>query len=94
MTKFATCVVAPLLSSTITYLTRLCLTMKELAHRGYICPSCRSKYTMFDADRLFDPFRNGFFCEVCGMEVVDNNQEDDDTEGNGACFCTFTGSIT
>lgn len=63
--------------------------MKELADRGYICPSCRAKYTMFDADRLFDPFRIGFFCEACGAEVVDNNQEDDDTEANGMCSRTL-----
>lgn len=36
---------------------------------------------MFDADRLFDPYRNGFFCENCSAEVADNSQEEDEGDG-------------
>jgi predicted amidophosphoribosyltransferase len=87
MTKSETCVLTHRLLPT-TSLTWLS-TMKELADRGYICPSCRAKYTMFDADRLFDPFRTGFFCEACGTEVVDNSQEEEDAESNGMCSRTL-----
>jgi hypothetical protein len=87
MIKFGMCVVTCLLLPVTSLSRSFCSCTKELADRGYICSSCRTKYTMFDADRLFDPFRNGFFCEACGAEVVDNNQEDDDAEGSGMCFC-------
>lgn len=42
---------------------------------------------MFDADRLFDPYRNGFFCENCANEVTDNSQDEGDADGSGTLVC-------
>ncbi|KAK4056875.1 hypothetical protein OIO90_002125 [Microbotryomycetes sp. JL221] len=48
----------------------------ELDAQGFVCPQCKKRFTHLDAGILQDPFRNfGLFCDVCGAEVIDNENE-------------------
>ncbi|CEL57934.1 Transcription initiation factor IIE subunit alpha OS=Schizosaccharomyces pombe (strain 972 / ATCC 24843) GN=tfa1 PE=1 SV=3 [Rhizoctonia solani AG-1 IB] len=44
----------------------------ELNNKGYICTQCQKTYTPLDVDRLFDPMRNAFVCDICQGELTDN----------------------
>ncbi|CAE6429259.1 unnamed protein product [Rhizoctonia solani] len=44
----------------------------ELNNKGYICTQCQKTYTPLDADRLFDPMRSAFVCDLCQGELTDN----------------------
>ncbi|KAJ8516968.1 hypothetical protein ONZ45_g5796 [Pleurotus djamor] len=44
----------------------------ELEHKGYICTQCKHSYNPLDVDKLLDPVRGEFVCEICHGEVVDN----------------------
>jgi transcription initiation factor TFIIE subunit alpha len=46
--------------------------MQELDTKGYICPQCETSYTPLDVDRLIDFMTNKFLCEICKMELIDN----------------------
>ena len=54
------------------HFVRLTLVLQELDNKGYICPQCKQSYTPLDVDRLMDPMRGAFYCEICHAEVVDN----------------------
>ncbi|KAH9916967.1 TFIIE alpha subunit-domain-containing protein [Epithele typhae] len=44
----------------------------ELDTKGYVCPQCKKAYQALEADRLVN-FETGLFhCDVCGAELVDN----------------------
>lgn len=45
--------------------------------QGYICPTCRKKFTTLDASSLYDPMRNDFVCDVCETVVIDNQNEEE-----------------
>ncbi|KAK4047740.1 hypothetical protein OIV83_005248 [Microbotryomycetes sp. JL201] len=48
----------------------------ELDAQGFVCPQCKKHFTHLDAGILQDPYRNfGLFCDVCGAEVIDNENE-------------------
>ncbi|EJF56810.1 TFIIE alpha subunit-domain-containing protein [Dichomitus squalens] len=44
----------------------------ELDSKGYLCPQCRKTFQTLEVDRLFNPALGTFNCDVCGAEVVDN----------------------
>ncbi|KAF9568654.1 hypothetical protein CPC08DRAFT_678934 [Agrocybe pediades] len=44
----------------------------ELDNKGYICPQCKQSYTPLEVDKLMDFSRGILVCEICGAEVVDN----------------------
>lgn len=48
----------------------------DLDNKGYVCPRCTKSFTTLDADRLFDPMLNIFACDICGTEVVDNENSE------------------
>ncbi|KAG1716834.1 hypothetical protein ID866_356 [Astraeus odoratus] len=44
----------------------------ELDNKGYLCPQCGKSYTPLEVDKLMNWSRGVFVCEICGAEVVDN----------------------
>ena len=50
---------------------------QELASQGYVCPQCKKAFTTLDAGSVMDPYRQGFFCDVCDHELLDNENEED-----------------
>lgn len=44
----------------------------ELDNKGYICPQCGKSYTPLEVDRLMNWDLGVFVCEICGAELVDN----------------------
>lgn len=50
---------------------------EELESQGYVCPQCRKAFTTLDAGTLVDPYRGGFFCDVCDHELQDNENEEE-----------------
>ncbi|KAI0724337.1 TFIIE alpha subunit-domain-containing protein [Cerioporus squamosus] len=44
----------------------------ELESKGYMCPQCRKTFQALDADRLMNFALGTFNCDVCGAELVDN----------------------
>ncbi|KAI1783309.1 TFIIE alpha subunit-domain-containing protein [Ganoderma leucocontextum] len=44
----------------------------ELDSKGYVCPQCHKAFQALDVDRLFNPALGTFNCDVCGAELVDN----------------------
>lgn len=43
--------------------------------QGYICDTCKSRYTTIEAVAIFNPDRNGFVCDLCGSLL----REDDNS---------------
>ncbi|KAI6043907.1 TFIIE alpha subunit-domain-containing protein [Pisolithus marmoratus] len=44
----------------------------ELDNKGYLCPRCGKSYTPLEVDKLMNFSLGVFICEICGAEVVDN----------------------
>ncbi|KAL4071438.1 hypothetical protein V8B97DRAFT_1871035 [Scleroderma yunnanense] len=44
----------------------------ELDNKGYICPQCGKSYTPLEVDKLMNWDLGVFICEICGAELVDN----------------------
>ncbi|KAI6029560.1 hypothetical protein PISMIDRAFT_28712 [Pisolithus microcarpus 441] len=44
----------------------------ELDNKGYLCPRCGKSYTPLEVDKLMNFSLGVFVCEICGAEVVDN----------------------
>ena len=44
----------------------------ELDSKGYLCPQCRKTFQTLEVNRLFNPAMGTFNCDVCGAELVDN----------------------
>ncbi|KAI0821884.1 TFIIE alpha subunit-domain-containing protein [Trametes gibbosa] len=44
----------------------------ELDSKGYICPQCHKSFQPLEVDRLFNPKMGTFHCDICGAELVDN----------------------
>ena len=49
---------------------------QELDNKGYICPLCTKSYTALEVDQVFDFVRNILACDVCGTELVDNENSE------------------
>ncbi|CDZ97858.1 Transcription initiation factor IIE, alpha subunit [Phaffia rhodozyma] len=47
----------------------------EQENKGYICPNCRKTYLPVDVPLNFSP-EGHFLCDVCGFELVDNEDAD------------------
>uniref|UniRef100_A0A060T761 ARAD1C18458p n=1 Tax=Blastobotrys adeninivorans TaxID=409370 RepID=A0A060T761_BLAAD len=45
----------------------------EAQPQGYVCDTCKSRYTTIEAVSMFSPDRNGFVCDLCGSML----REDD-----------------
>ncbi|KAL1406172.1 hypothetical protein Q8F55_007859 [Vanrija albida] len=45
----------------------------EVGKRGYLCPNCLRTYETLEVSRLFEPSINGFACEVCSTELVEDD---------------------
>ncbi|KAI0717042.1 TFIIE alpha subunit-domain-containing protein [Earliella scabrosa] len=44
----------------------------ELESKGYLCPQCRKVFQALEADRLMNFALGTFNCDVCGAELIDN----------------------
>ncbi|KAI0754207.1 TFIIE alpha subunit-domain-containing protein [Daedaleopsis nitida] len=44
----------------------------ELDSKGYLCPQCRKVFQALEADRLMNFHLGTFNCDVCGAELIDN----------------------
>ena len=44
----------------------------ELDSKGYLCPQCRKTFQTLEVDRLMNFALGTFNCDVCGAELVDN----------------------
>ena len=44
----------------------------ELDSKGYLCPQCHKAFQALEADRLINFQLGTFNCDVCGAELVDN----------------------
>ncbi|KAI8972873.1 TFIIE alpha subunit-domain-containing protein [Trametes punicea] len=40
--------------------------------KGYICPQCHKAFQPLEVDRLFNPAMGTFNCDICGAELIDN----------------------
>ncbi|ORY92804.1 TFIIE alpha subunit-domain-containing protein [Leucosporidium creatinivorum] len=49
----------------------------ELDSQGFVCPRCKKSFTHLDAGMLMDPFLNVLACDVCGTEVINNENEEE-----------------
>ncbi|KAG8992049.1 hypothetical protein FRB94_013410 [Tulasnella sp. JGI-2019a] len=47
----------------------------ELAQQGYVCPVCRKTFEPLDAIHLSRG--DGFYCDDCGTELIDNSNKED-----------------
>ncbi len=45
----------------------------ELDSKGYVCPQCKKAFQALEADRLMNFALGTFNCDVCGAELVDND---------------------
>ncbi|KAI0760577.1 TFIIE alpha subunit-domain-containing protein [Fomes fomentarius] len=45
----------------------------ELDSKGYLCPQCKKAFQALEADRLMNFALGTFNCDVCGAELVDND---------------------
>lgn len=43
---------------------------------GYLCPLCRTKYSPLDALIILDPTTGSFRCEVCRLELVEDEEDE------------------
>lgn len=57
-------------------LTRVA-SIQELDSQGFVCPLCKKSFTHLDAGMLMDPFKNVLACDVCGTEVINNENEEE-----------------
>ncbi|KAI0628573.1 TFIIE alpha subunit-domain-containing protein [Trametes polyzona] len=44
----------------------------ELDSKGYICPQCHKSFQPLEVDRLIDFAKGTFNCDICGAELIDN----------------------
>ena len=44
----------------------------ELDSKGYVCPQCRKAFQTLEVDRLINFAMGTFNCDVCGAELIDN----------------------
>ncbi|KAH8828787.1 TFIIE alpha subunit-domain-containing protein [Flagelloscypha sp. PMI_526] len=54
----------------------------EIDNKGYVCPRCKAQYAPLDVGRLFDFSRNCAICEICGSELIDNEEADNGAGNN------------
>ncbi|KAG8889855.1 hypothetical protein FRB98_002208 [Tulasnella sp. 332] len=47
----------------------------ELAEQGYLCPGCKKTFEPLDAAHLLRG--DGFYCDDCGTELIDNSNAED-----------------
>ncbi|CAH1759370.1 14588_t:CDS:2 [Entrophospora sp. SA101] len=45
----------------------------ELENKGYLCTGCKKTFTPLEIRELFDQYLHVFLCDVCGTELIHND---------------------
>ncbi|CAJ0840133.1 3688_t:CDS:2 [Entrophospora sp. SA101] len=46
---------------------------QELENKGYLCTGCKKTFTPLEIRELFDQYLHVFLCDVCGTELIHND---------------------